>query len=86
MFKRNNLLTGIIIGLILPVLAGIAFECAFTNVVLFNKKGMPYVIVILLNLLLLRFFAKKEADRIVQGIMLVTFVFAVLVFLFRFNK
>ena len=83
--KNNNLLTGSLIGLILPVLAGIAFEWLFTNVWLFGKKGMPYLIVILLNLLLLRYFAKKGYDRIMQGIMLVTFLFAVLVFMFRFN-
>jgi len=86
MLKKNNLLTGTLLGLILPVLSGIAFELLFTNVWLFGKKGMPYIIVILLNLLLLRYFAKKDDDKTMQGIMLVTFVFAVLVFLFRFNK
>lgn len=85
MLKKNNLLTGILIGLILPVLSGIAFEIFFTNVWLFGKKGMPYLVVILINMLMVRYIAKKDRDKTMQGIMLVTFVFAVLVFMFRFN-
>ena len=85
MLKKNTIYTGILIGLILPVLTGIAFEIYFTNVWLFGKKGMPYLIVILVNMLILRYFAKKGDDKTMQGVMLVTFVFAVLVFMFRFN-
>jgi hypothetical protein len=83
---KNNILTGIGIGLILPVLAGIIFELFFTNVYMMGKRGIPYVVAILLNLLLVRYFAKKGSDRLMQGVMLGTFVFALLVFIFRFNK
>lgn len=86
MLKKNNLLTGILIGLILPVLSGIGFELFFTNVSIMGKRGMPYVIVILINLILVRYLAKKGSDRTMQGVMLITFVFALLVFIFRFNK
>lgn len=79
------MLAGVLIGLILPVIAGLVFELLFTNVWLFGKRGMPYLVVILLNLMGLRYFAKKGDDRTVQGIMLVTFVFALLVFMFRFK-
>jgi hypothetical protein len=83
--KKNNLLTGILIGLALPVLAGIVFELFYRNVRLFGKLGMPYVVVVLLNLLMVRYTAKKDRDKTMQGIMLVTFAFAVWVFMFRFN-
>lgn len=84
--KNNNILTGVGIGLILPVFAGIIFELFFTNLYLMGKRGMPYLIVLSLNLLLVRYFAKKSSDRLMQGIMLVTFIFALLVFIFKFNK
>lgn len=86
MLKKNTILTGILAGLILPVLSGIVFELFYPGVRLFGKLGMPYLLVILVNLIWLRYFAKKGDDRTVQGIMLVTFVFAVLVFLFRFKQ
>lgn len=86
MFKKNTIYTGVLAGLVLPLFAGIIFEMFFTDVRLFGKLGMPYLIVILLNLLLLRYCAKKGDDRTVQGIMLVTFIFAVLVFIFRFKQ
>lgn len=51
-----------------------------------GKRGMHYLIAVLLNLVLVRYFAKKGSDRLMQGVMLVTFVFALVVFIFRFNK
>lgn len=86
MLKNNNILTGIGIGLILPVLTGIIFELFLTNVSIMGKRGMHYLIAVLLNLVLVRYFAKKGSDRLMQGVMLVTFVFALVVFIFRFNK
>jgi len=85
MLKKNNILTGILTGLILPVLSGLLFELLFTNVWILGKKNLPYLIVIFLNLLILRYYAKKQDLKTVQGIMLVTFIFAVLIFMFRFK-
>ena len=85
MLKKNNILTGILTGLILPVLSGLLFELLFTNVWILGKKNLPYLIVIFLNLLILRYYAKKQDLKTVQGIMLVTFIFAVIIFMFRFK-
>ena len=86
MLNKNNLSAGVLIGLVLPALSGLVFELLYKNVVLMGKRGMPYVIVIFINLVILRYFARKHNEKTAMGIMLVTFVFALLVFIFRFNK
>lgn len=85
MLNKNNIATGVLIGLILPVLSGVVFELLVKNVVLFGKRGMPYLIVVFINLVILRYFAHKHNEKTAMGLMLVTFVFAVLVYLFRFK-
>jgi predicted Na+-dependent transporter len=86
MLNKNNMGTGVLLGLILPVISGVLFELLFKNVVLMGKRGIPYLIVIALNLIMMRYFGRKHQDKTVMGIMLVTFVFMLFVFIFRFNK
>ena len=85
MLNKNNLSTGVLIGLILPLLSALLFEVLFKDATLFGRRAMPYIIVGLLNLGILRYFAHKHQDKTVQGIMLVTFVFIMLVFIYRFK-
>ena len=76
---------GVVAGLALPVLCTIVFELIFKNVWIFNKRGVPYLVAIALNLFILKYFAKKQNDKTAQGIMLVTFIFMLAVFIFRFR-
>jgi predicted Na+-dependent transporter len=82
MLKKNGMPYGILIAFIFPVIAGVAAYLLKNNMYLNNKPALPYFTAIAFNLVLLRVFYKKEADKTVRGIMLVTFVFMLLTFIF----
>jgi predicted Na+-dependent transporter len=85
MLNKNNIPTGILIGLILPVLSGVLFELVMNNVWVISRRGIPYFVVVAINLIILRIFAAKHQEKTAQGIMVVTFIFMVLVYFFRFR-
>jgi hypothetical protein len=84
MLERNNIPTGVLIGLILPLIAGFIFEIMLKNYAV--KQGLPYLIVVCCNLVLMLYFAKRQQEKTVQGIMLVSFAVMLLVFIFRFHR
>jgi hypothetical protein len=55
------------------------------NTYLINRPAVPYFVAIALNLLLIRFSLKKGNDHTGRGIMLTTFVFMVLLFIFKIH-
>ncbi len=79
------MLTGILAALIFPAIASVAAYSLKNNFYLINKPALPYFIAIALNLVLLRVSYKKEADKTVRGVMLATFVFMVLIFIFKIH-
>jgi hypothetical protein len=84
MFNKNNIQTGILIGLILPILSVLILELGFKEWV-YSKRGIPYFVVVAVNLVILRILAGKKQERTAQGMMIVTFVFMALVYFFRFR-
>ena len=85
MLNKNSLPTGLLIALIAPALAFAAAYLLRNNNLIINKPALPYFIAIALNLVLIRVFSKKAADKTIRGIMLVTFVFMVLIFIFKIH-
>ncbi len=85
MLNKNSLPAGILISLIAPALAWAAAYLLKDNNLIINKPALPYFIAIALNLVLIRVFSKKAADKTIRGIMLVTFVFMVLIFIFKIH-
>ena len=85
MLNKNTMLAGMLIGLILPLFCVLVFEVIFHNPAIAGKHGLPYLVAIAINLVLLKYFAKKDKDKTMQGIMLITFVCMLLVFVFRFK-
>jgi len=83
MLKQNNIPAGILIGLILPVAAVIVFEFLMNRIWITANRGVPYFVAAGLNLLVMRYFATKHQDKTVQGIILITLVFIVCVYLLR---
>jgi hypothetical protein len=79
------MLTGILAALIFPAIACFAAYSLKNNFYLINKPALPYFIAIALNLVLLRVSYKKGADKTVRGIMLATFIFMVLIFIFKIH-
>jgi hypothetical protein len=82
MLNKNNVLTGVLIALVFPVISFLVSSLLKTNFYVMNKPGLPYLIAIGLNLVLIRIFTRRDADLTAKGIMLTTFVFLIVVFMF----
>jgi hypothetical protein len=85
MLNKNTIQSGITMGLILPILAVLIFEVIMHPIWIIANRGLPYFIVVALNLGVLRYFAGKHQEKTVQGIMLITFAFLIVVYFFRFR-
>jgi len=80
---NNSFFFGLIVGTVLPTLSWITFHVAYTNLILLNKPALPYLVAIAANLFIMRFFYKKEADQAVRGVMVATFVFMLMLIVFK---
>ncbi|GGH21160.1 hypothetical protein [Mucilaginibacter phyllosphaerae] len=87
MFKSNNLLLGMVYGLIPPVLAWLIFAVWLKNDgMMMDKPAMPYLIAIGINLVLLRFSARAYLDKTSNGIMIATFACTLLIFILKIYR
>lgn len=84
MLNKNSLVVGLLLGSILPALSWVVFEYVLhNNAIIMDKPAVPYLIAIGLNLVILRFCIKKGLDDTGKGIMMVTFAFMLVVFIFK---
>ena len=84
MFKVNTITRGAVIGLILPAITVFIFLYILKgNFLIFNKPGAPYLIAVFLNLLIMRYCARKDMDKIAIGIVAVSFLFMIAIFVFK---
>ena len=83
MFKQNNILFGVILGFIAPIIALLVKYQLKGNLYLINKPLMPYFIAIAINLVLVRVLHKKELDKTSRGVMLGTFTVMLLVLVLK---
>ncbi|MBD1392983.1 hypothetical protein [Mucilaginibacter glaciei] len=84
MFSKNSLPLGMLYGFIPSLLVWLLCNYILNNeAFVMDKPAAPYLIAICLNLLLLRYAAKKHLDEMSRGIMLITFVCMLLVFIFK---
>ncbi|HEY8931323.1 MAG TPA: hypothetical protein VIM55_19115 [Mucilaginibacter sp.] len=83
MLEKNSLIVGILIGLIFPAVAWVVSWYLRNAIDIINRPALPYLVAIALNLIALRFLQKKELDQTGRGLMLVTFVVMILVFIFK---
>ena len=72
-----------LLGLILPLLAWIFSEIFFQREIIANKPGVPYLIAVAINLILLKFIYKANADKAGIGLLIVTFTAVILTFVFK---
>lgn len=86
MGTKNNFFIGLLLGSVLPVISWFLFAGLFGDVIIMRKHGVPYLVVIAINLLLLRYFYSKGQEKTSMGMMLVTFVFMLLVFILKFKQ
>lgn len=84
MFKRNNFLAGILLACLTPLLAWLLFAVILKNeAAIMEKPATPYLLALCINLLLLRYYARKHFDATTRGIMVVTFACMLLTVIFK---
>ncbi|MVN21075.1 hypothetical protein [Mucilaginibacter arboris] len=83
MAVKNNIVTGALVGLILPLLAYFIAEILFKDQLIPDKPGVPYLIAIGINLILLKFIFKADKDKAGIGLLVVTFIVLILAFIFK---
>ncbi|RFZ85962.1 hypothetical protein DYU05_10370 [Mucilaginibacter terrenus] len=83
MFNVNSIPAGLLLGCLLPGITWGVFGFILHNeAIILNKPGVPYLVAIALNLVVLRCFFKKEQEKTAGGIMMATFAFMLVVFVF----
>nr|WP_294949818.1 hypothetical protein [uncultured Mucilaginibacter sp.] len=86
MLNKNSVGVGFAVGGILPILCWVFFEYMLHNdAIIMDKPAVPYLIAIGLNLVLLRYCFKNNMEDTAKGIMMFTFAFMLVVFLFKIN-
>jgi hypothetical protein len=91
MFKKDAMITGILIGILVPVLSfGLLYGLTVAISKIFTKGYMIFtmptlaVLSIFINVLFFRYFMmKRQQDYIGRGILLATFLYA-FVYFFKF--
>lgn len=82
-FRRNNFYLGFVLGLIMPLLAYIFSRWPDGGLVLAGKPTAVFVLAGLANLLLVRWFYREGSEGSARGVMLITFVAALILFYTR---
>ncbi|MGI4021524.1 MAG: hypothetical protein ACRYFA_08470 [Janthinobacterium lividum] len=80
---KNNMVAGLLVGLILPLLAYFMDEIFFKDAILPSKPGVLYLVAAGINLVLLKFAYKSNADKTGTGIFVVTFIVLIVAFIFK---
>lgn len=76
--QRNSLLSGLGIGLLAPIVAHMLTKFTSLSFPFGSKPLGLYVIAALINLLLVRYFYRKGLEQAARGVILITFVLALL--------
>jgi hypothetical protein len=84
MLNKNSVGLGLLVGSILPVICWVLFEFVLHNdAIIMDKPAVPYLIAIGLNLVLLRYCFKNNLEDTAKGIMMFTFAFMLVIFIFK---
>lgn len=83
MLKKYQIFFGFIGGAVFPLLCGIADW--FKLLPILNKPAIPYLLVMLINLFIIRYCFKKGWSDAASGIAISSVIFAVLVYVLKFR-
>lgn len=70
----NNIYLGMLIGAVSPLIAFLLTLYTNWGTLLTNKPVGLYVLAAVINLLLLRFYYKRDQENTARGVILVTFI------------
>ncbi len=80
---KDKFYLGVLYGLAIPLLAYVFGEMIQEQLEKFMRPNFFYIACIALNVLIFRFAIKKEYDQLARGILLSTFIYAMI---FAFTK
>jgi hypothetical protein len=86
MLKKDSIVIGLLLALIFPAISMAAGYILRFNIFVTNKPSVPYLVAIALNLILMRYFTRQHRLKITRGIIITTFAFMLLVFLFILHR
>jgi hypothetical protein len=82
---KDKFYLGVLYGLALPLLAYVFGDMIQQQLAKFMRPNFFYIVCIALNVLIFRFAIKKEYDQLARGILLSTFIYA-MIFAFTIIK
>ena len=85
MFKKDSVWLGLGVGLLVPALAFLIVTLIKQNLTVLAKDDLLYIGCVALNLLLLKYFDKKDMDLAHRGIISATFVCAIIFFFYKLS-
>ena len=74
MNTKVQFVTGLLSGLVLPVIALLIFDAFNKNWVLFNKPAIPYLVSVCVNLFIMRYLVRNGKENAAYGLMVSSFV------------
>lgn len=83
MLNKNNFLLGILMGFILPGLVFFCEEVLKKDLRVLNKENVFYLLSLVVNLLLIRYYFKSGTEDTARGILLSTFIAGFIFFYFK---
>ena len=85
MFKKDSVWLGLGVGLLVPALAFLIVTLIKQNLTVLAKDDLLYIGCVALNLLLLKYFDKKDMDLAYRGVISATFVCAIIFFFYKLS-
>jgi len=85
MFKKDSVWLGLGAGLLVPALAFLIVELIKQNLSLLAKDDLLYIGCVALNLLLIKYFDKRDMDLAYRGVISATFVCAIIFFFYKLS-
>lgn len=79
----NNVWNGLLIGILVPLIPGVAIWLLMQNVEALRKADLLLIGCVALNALLMNYFFKRNKDNIARGVISVTFLWAFAFFYYK---
>ena len=73
MFKNDNFFYGLLFGLVFPAFSFLATEVFKLEALFVQKENVWYMISVVLNLILMRYFFKQDQPKTASGVIFITF-------------
>ena len=85
MFKKDSIWLGLGAGMLVPALAFLIVVLIKKNLTFLAKDDLLYIGCVALNLLLLKYFDKRDMDLAYSGVISATFVCGIIFFFYKYS-